>query len=138
MDLVVLLGRNLRSHRQARGMSQEQLALEAGMKRSYVSELERGLRNPTVRALERLAQALETVARAWFPQGHQAVDLIGTLRDLTMPIQVIWGRGDRIIPAAHADTGASSLQVHMLDGVGHLPHMERTGEVNRLLRAALA
>jgi transcriptional regulator with XRE-family HTH domain len=40
-------------------MSQEELALEAGMKRSYVSELERGLRNPTVRALGRLADALE-------------------------------------------------------------------------------
>jgi len=40
-------------------MSQEELALEAGMKRSYVSELERGLRNPTVRALGRLAEALE-------------------------------------------------------------------------------
>jgi transcriptional regulator with XRE-family HTH domain len=59
MDLVVLLGRNVREHRQVRGMSQEQLALEAGMKRSYVSELERGLRNPTVRALGRLAAALE-------------------------------------------------------------------------------
>jgi transcriptional regulator with XRE-family HTH domain len=59
MDLIVLLGRNLRKHRLARGMSQEELALEAGMKRSYVSELERGLRNPTVRALGRLAKALE-------------------------------------------------------------------------------
>ena len=88
--------------------------------------------------LDGVAQALETIARAWFPQGHQAVDLIEALRNLTMPIQVIWGRGDRIIPAAHADTVASSIQVHMLDGVGHLPHMERTGEVNRLLRAALA
>ena len=55
----MLLGRNLRSHRRARGMSQEELALEAGMKRSYVSELERGLRNPTVWALGRLAEALE-------------------------------------------------------------------------------
>ena len=59
MDLVVLLGRNVRNCRQARGMSQEELALEAGMKRSYVSELERGLRNPTVRALGRLAEALD-------------------------------------------------------------------------------
>jgi transcriptional regulator with XRE-family HTH domain len=58
MDLVALLGRNVRLQRQARGMSQEQLALDAGMKRSYVSELERGLRNPTVRALGRLAHAL--------------------------------------------------------------------------------
>src|SRR5689334_16892973 len=88
--------------------------------------------------LDGVAQALETVARAWFPQGRQAVDLIEALRDLTMPIQVIWGRGDRIIPAAHADTVTPSVKVHVLDGVGHLPHMERAAEVNRLLRAALA
>jgi transcriptional regulator with XRE-family HTH domain len=58
MDLVVLLGRNIRACREARGLTQEQLALDAGMKRSYVSELERGLRNPTVRALGRIALAL--------------------------------------------------------------------------------
>lgn len=55
----MLLGRNVRIQRQARGLSQEQLAFEAGMKRSYLSELERGLRNPSVRALGRLAAALE-------------------------------------------------------------------------------
>lgn len=58
MDLVLQLGLNVRRQRQAKGLSQEALALEAGMKRSYVSELERGLRNPTVRALGRLADAL--------------------------------------------------------------------------------
>lgn len=55
----MLLGRNVRMQREARGLSQEQLAFEAGMKRSYLSELERGLRNPSVRALGRLAAALE-------------------------------------------------------------------------------
>ena len=54
----MLLGQNVRLQRKARGLSQEGLGLEAGMKRSYVSELERGLRNPTVRALGRLAEAL--------------------------------------------------------------------------------
>lgn len=58
MDLVGLLGRNVRKQREAQGLSQEELALEAGMKRSYLSELERGLRNPSVRALGRLATAL--------------------------------------------------------------------------------
>ena len=53
-----------------------------------------------------------------------------------MPVQVIWGRDDRIIPAAHA-VAAASAQVHMLDGVGHLPHMEKAGEVNRLIRAMI-
>lgn len=58
MDLVRLLGRNVRSARLARGLSQEQLAFEAEMKRSYLSDLERGTRNPSVRALGRLAEAL--------------------------------------------------------------------------------
>ena len=58
MDLVHLLGRNVRAARLARGLSQEQLAFEAEMKRSYLSDLERGTRNPSVRALGRLAQAL--------------------------------------------------------------------------------
>lgn len=58
MDLVALLGANVRHHRKLRGMTQEQLAHEAGMERSYVSDLERGQRNPTVRALGRLAVAL--------------------------------------------------------------------------------
>lgn len=54
----MLLGRNIRACREVRGMTQEQLAFDAVMKRSYVSELERGLRNPTVKALGRLADAL--------------------------------------------------------------------------------
>lgn len=56
--MVQLLGVNVRRHRKLKGMSQEQLALEAGMERSYVSDLERGTRNPSVRALGRLADAL--------------------------------------------------------------------------------
>jgi len=58
MDVVQLLGANVRHYRKLKGMSQEQLALDAGMERSYVSDLERGTRNPSVRALGRLAHAL--------------------------------------------------------------------------------
>lgn len=58
MDVVQLLGANVRRHRKLKGMSQEELALEADMERSYVSDLERGTRNPSVRALGRLANAL--------------------------------------------------------------------------------
>lgn len=58
MDVVRLLGVNVRHHRKLKGMSQERLALDAGMERSYVSDLERGMRNPSVRALGRLADAL--------------------------------------------------------------------------------
>lgn len=58
MDVVKLLGENVRRHRKLAGISQEELSHRTGIKRSYISDLERGTRNPTVRALSRLADAL--------------------------------------------------------------------------------
>jgi pyruvate dehydrogenase E2 component (dihydrolipoamide acetyltransferase) len=87
--------------------------------------------------LDGAAQALETVSRVWFPDGRQAVNLVAALGELTAPVQVIWGRDDRIVPVAQADAAPSSAQMHVLDGVGHLPHMEKAGEVNRLIRAMI-
>lgn len=59
MDAVVLLGLNVRKYRKQKGMTQEELGLDTEMERSYVSDLERGTRNPSVRAVERLAKALD-------------------------------------------------------------------------------
>lgn len=58
MDLVAHFGKNVRSLRDQADLSQEELAFRAGMKRTYLSDLERGTRNPTVRMLGRLADAL--------------------------------------------------------------------------------
>lgn len=44
--------------RELRGWSQEELADQAGIHRTYVSGVERGVRNPTVTVLEKLAIAL--------------------------------------------------------------------------------
>ncbi len=62
MDLLRLLGANVRAARRRKGVTQEALALDAGMKRSYLSDLERGTRSPSVRAVERLAVALDLEA----------------------------------------------------------------------------
>lgn len=59
MDVVRLFGVNVRHQRKLKGMTQEQLAAAAEMERSYVSDLERGTRNPSVAALGRIAEALE-------------------------------------------------------------------------------
>ena len=64
MDVVQLLGANVRRYRKLRGMTQEELAHEVGMERSYISDLERGTRNPSVRAVGRLAEALGVPAAA--------------------------------------------------------------------------
>lgn len=59
MDLVQLMGVNVRYYRKENGMTQEELAVAAGMERSYVSDIERGTRNPSVAALGQLAVALK-------------------------------------------------------------------------------
>lgn len=63
MDLPKILGRNVREARIRRGLSQEALALEADFKRSYISDMERGKRNPSIKAIARLAIALEVLPR---------------------------------------------------------------------------
>src|SRR3981189_2133897 len=60
MKAGALVARNIRRLRVARELSQEMLAVDAGIDRTYVSRLERGLENPSVAVLERLADALET------------------------------------------------------------------------------
>lgn len=58
MDVQTIIARNLRQLRVERGLSQEILAVDAAIDRTYVSRLERGLENPTVAVLDRLASAL--------------------------------------------------------------------------------
>ena len=51
-------GLALRQLREEKGVSQEQFAFEAGLDRSYMSMVERGLRSPTMRTVLRFAETL--------------------------------------------------------------------------------
>jgi transcriptional regulator with XRE-family HTH domain len=55
---IELIGNNIRIFRQKSGLSQEQLALQSGMNTSYIGQIERGEKNPTVRTLEKIATTL--------------------------------------------------------------------------------
>jgi transcriptional regulator with XRE-family HTH domain len=62
VDIRVRLGQNVRRLREEKGWSQEEYADRAGIHRTYVSDIERGRRNPTVTVVEKLAKALEVEA----------------------------------------------------------------------------
>ncbi|MGM5028321.1 helix-turn-helix domain-containing protein [Tardiphaga sp. 862_B3_N4_1] len=57
-DWAVLFGKNVRKHRQQRGLTQEQLAFEAELDLTYVGGIERGKRNPSLLVMARIADAL--------------------------------------------------------------------------------
>lgn len=59
MDVRTRLAANMKALRKARGWSQEVLADEAGLDRTYVSGIERKVKNPTIAVVERIAAALD-------------------------------------------------------------------------------
>lgn len=62
MEICTRLGLNVRRLREAKGWSQEDYADRAGIHRTYVSDIERGRRNPTVTVVEKLAMPFEVSA----------------------------------------------------------------------------
>ena len=58
MDIRKQVGLNVRRLREARRLSQEELAFEAELHRTYISGVERGVRNPTVTVVAKIAEAL--------------------------------------------------------------------------------
>lgn len=58
MDICRQVGTNIRRLREEKGWSQEELADRTGLHRTYISGIERGVRNPTVTIVARIARPL--------------------------------------------------------------------------------
>jgi pyruvate dehydrogenase E2 component (dihydrolipoamide acetyltransferase) len=88
--------------------------------------------------LDGVEDALRTLQASLFPGGRQQRVLAGELERLDVPILVIWGERDQVIPAEHARAAPGRARVEVLSDAGHSPHMEAAGEVNRLVSDFLA
>lgn len=62
MEVAAAFGRVLRKVRTESGMTQEQLGLEADLRRTYISTLELGQQQPTITTIFKLARALRVTA----------------------------------------------------------------------------
>jgi pyruvate dehydrogenase E2 component (dihydrolipoamide acetyltransferase) len=87
--------------------------------------------------LDGVSQALRSLAAAMFRDGRQVSVLADELAALKLPIQVIWGAKDAIIPVAQANA-RQNARVEILADAGHMAQMEAASRVNELIRAQIA
>ncbi|MEX3009578.1 acetoin dehydrogenase dihydrolipoyllysine-residue acetyltransferase subunit [Hoeflea sp. TYP-13] len=80
---------------------------------------------------------LQAIVDSNFAGGVQSIDLRATVKDLAIPVSVIWGREDEIIPVSQAEGIGDSTGVTVIDGAGHIPQMEKASEVNDIILATI-
>jgi transcriptional regulator with XRE-family HTH domain len=68
MSIQSLLGLNVRLAREEKGWSQDRLSEESGLHRTYISGVERGVRNPTIEVVQQLANALDVCIEHLFTE----------------------------------------------------------------------
>ena len=80
--------------------------------------------------LDGVDQALQTLLATLLDGDEQRTDSAAAIAAIggAVPITVIWGAEDRVIPAAQAEAVAGAVR-HPVDGAGHMPHMERPAQV---------
>lgn len=77
---------------------------------------------------------LKAIADSTFSGATQTLTLREAIEKLSLPMQIIWGQSDQIIPAAQAAALPSRISVHVLERAGHMVHIERAKDVNELIR----
>jgi pyruvate dehydrogenase E2 component (dihydrolipoamide acetyltransferase) len=87
--------------------------------------------------LDGVDAALNRVADACFAGGRQALQLASRLGEVKAPVQVVWGREDRILPVGHSEGLPAAVKVTVLDRAGHLVHMEKAAEVNAVIQGSV-
>lgn len=76
--------------------------------------------------------ALEAIVGGSFLAAGEAVPVDWAA--LPMPVQLLWGRQDRVIPVPEASRLPGPSPLHLFDNAGHLPHSEAAGPVTAVLR----
>lgn len=86
------------------------------------------------RADGRQAEAQTRLAAGLFSNGTQHFEVRGLLPHLAMPVKIVAGADDRVVPVRHFSGLPGAVALHVFPRTGHLPQMERRADVARLLR----
>lgn len=83
--------------------------------------------------LDGVGELLVQLGQGLFAGGRQQTQPGRKLGSTGKPVLMIWGREDRVIPAAHATNAPAGSRVEVFDGAGHMVQLERANDVNRLI-----
>ena len=83
--------------------------------------------------LDGVENALSKIRYANFTGTGQAGGMRSALDILKVPVQVIWGKEDQIIPVSHTLGLPDIIQIHLLAETGHMPQMEKPGQVTQMI-----
>jgi len=98
------------------------------------ASLPSGLAAATLRRMDTGgARAALTALEAGLSADRDGFDFRALLDQLLIPVRVIWGRADRIIPFPPNIALPGQVALHLFDGVGHTPQLERADHVARLI-----
>jgi pyruvate dehydrogenase E2 component (dihydrolipoamide acetyltransferase) len=85
-----------------------------------------------------MRETLRRLADQCFTAGTQRLVLRDRLAELTMPVQVLWGMNDVILPVRHGQGLPGPVALHLFPGQGHMLPIEAAAAVNRLVAAIAA
>jgi pyruvate dehydrogenase E2 component (dihydrolipoamide acetyltransferase) len=88
--------------------------------------------------LDGVDKALETLVGTLVDGERQAIDAASLLGGTEVPTVVVWGREDRVLPASNAGAVSERADVRIVDGAGHMAHMEKPNAVKEAVEAATA
>ena len=86
-------------------------------------------------------EALRKAVRATTDRGKQAEVLLERLGELLIPVLVVWGSEDTVIPRAHGEAARERIpaaEIWVAEGAGHCPQIEAAGRFNERVLAFLA
>jgi pyruvate dehydrogenase E2 component (dihydrolipoamide acetyltransferase) len=87
--------------------------------------------------LDGVDQALRSLVDSLVDGDKSAVDVTADLAAFDGPVVAVWGRDDKIVPAVNAAGLGDATTVHIVDGAGHMAHMEKPQTVVAAIRQAV-
>ena len=89
--------------------------------------------------LDGVDEALHVLLGALLDGDAQRADSAAALAAMggAVPVGVVWGAADRVIPSAQAESVAGAVR-YLVDGAGHMPHMEKPAEVQAAIEETIA